>query len=215
MIDPQRIAVAGHSDGALISFSDGFVAWRNDWRVPRGDLVRRATRRAGHHVSAERSRVPALRERPGRLQRPRRHGRVGPRQPRAAQLDGRALERRPLRPVHRPVRSPLRLRGAGDGRLPRPGAQGRVEPLALPRRRDASRTWRRSCSVGEHRRRGTAHRIGGWSHGCSHSRLGARAADGRRRRRSRSRRSSCRRSGKPGSACRSSSPTTSSGRITW
>jgi dienelactone hydrolase len=33
MIDPQRIAVAGHSDGALISFSDGFVAWRNDWRV--------------------------------------------------------------------------------------------------------------------------------------------------------------------------------------
>jgi dienelactone hydrolase len=33
MIDPQRIAVAGHSDGALISFSDGFVPWRNDWRV--------------------------------------------------------------------------------------------------------------------------------------------------------------------------------------
>ncbi len=33
MIDPQRIAVAGHSDGALISFSDGYVAWRNDWRV--------------------------------------------------------------------------------------------------------------------------------------------------------------------------------------
>jgi dienelactone hydrolase len=33
MIDPQRIAVAGHSDGALISFSDGFVAWRNDRRV--------------------------------------------------------------------------------------------------------------------------------------------------------------------------------------
>jgi dienelactone hydrolase len=33
LIDPQRIAVAGHSDGALISFGDGFVAWRNDWRV--------------------------------------------------------------------------------------------------------------------------------------------------------------------------------------
>jgi acetyl esterase/lipase len=32
-IDPSRIAVAGHSDGALISFSDGFVAWRNDPRV--------------------------------------------------------------------------------------------------------------------------------------------------------------------------------------
>ena len=33
MIDPQRIAVAGHSDGALISFGDGFEAWRYDWRV--------------------------------------------------------------------------------------------------------------------------------------------------------------------------------------
>ena len=33
LIDPQRIAVAGHSDGALISFGDGFVAWRNDWHV--------------------------------------------------------------------------------------------------------------------------------------------------------------------------------------
>ena len=33
MIDPQRIAVAGHSDGALISFSDGYVAFRSDPRV--------------------------------------------------------------------------------------------------------------------------------------------------------------------------------------
>jgi hypothetical protein len=33
MIDPQRIAVAGHSDGALISFSQGYVAFRSDPRV--------------------------------------------------------------------------------------------------------------------------------------------------------------------------------------
>lgn len=33
LIDPARIAVAGHSDGALISFGDGYVAWRNDPRV--------------------------------------------------------------------------------------------------------------------------------------------------------------------------------------
>ncbi|HEX5588537.1 MAG TPA: hypothetical protein VFZ17_14600, partial [Acidimicrobiia bacterium] len=33
LMDPARIAVAGHSDGALISFSDGFVAWRTDPRV--------------------------------------------------------------------------------------------------------------------------------------------------------------------------------------
>jgi hypothetical protein len=33
MIDPARIAVAGHSDGALISFGDGFHAWRNDARI--------------------------------------------------------------------------------------------------------------------------------------------------------------------------------------
>jgi Chlorophyllase enzyme len=33
LIDPERIAVAGHSDGALISFGDGYEAWRNDPRV--------------------------------------------------------------------------------------------------------------------------------------------------------------------------------------
>ena len=33
LIDPTRIAVAGHSDGALISFGDGFDAFRYDWRV--------------------------------------------------------------------------------------------------------------------------------------------------------------------------------------
>jgi dienelactone hydrolase len=33
MIDPERIAVAGHSDGALISFGDGFEALRTDARV--------------------------------------------------------------------------------------------------------------------------------------------------------------------------------------
>jgi dienelactone hydrolase len=33
MIDPQRIAIAGHSDGALISFGDGFEAWRTDARI--------------------------------------------------------------------------------------------------------------------------------------------------------------------------------------
>ncbi len=33
MVDPQRIAVAGHSDGALIAFGDGFEAWRTDARV--------------------------------------------------------------------------------------------------------------------------------------------------------------------------------------
>jgi dienelactone hydrolase len=32
-IDGQRIAVAGHSDGALISFSQGYVAFRSDPRV--------------------------------------------------------------------------------------------------------------------------------------------------------------------------------------
>jgi dienelactone hydrolase len=33
MVDPQRIAVAGHSDGGLISFGDGFEALRTDSRV--------------------------------------------------------------------------------------------------------------------------------------------------------------------------------------
>ena len=33
LIDPQRIAVAGHSDGALISFGEGYIAFRSDPRV--------------------------------------------------------------------------------------------------------------------------------------------------------------------------------------
>jgi dienelactone hydrolase len=33
LIDPNRIAVAGHSDGAVLSFSDGFVPFRLDTRV--------------------------------------------------------------------------------------------------------------------------------------------------------------------------------------
>jgi dienelactone hydrolase len=33
MIDPDRIAVAGHSDGAAIAFGDGYVPFRLDWRV--------------------------------------------------------------------------------------------------------------------------------------------------------------------------------------
>jgi hypothetical protein len=33
LVDGSRIAVAGHSDGALVSFGDGFEAWRNDARV--------------------------------------------------------------------------------------------------------------------------------------------------------------------------------------
>ncbi|MET0421931.1 MAG: hypothetical protein ABW073_09510 [Acidimicrobiia bacterium] len=33
LIDLQRIAVAGHSDGGLISFGDGYVAFRSDPRV--------------------------------------------------------------------------------------------------------------------------------------------------------------------------------------
>jgi dienelactone hydrolase len=33
LVDGDRIAVAGHSDGALVAFGDGFEAWRNDPRV--------------------------------------------------------------------------------------------------------------------------------------------------------------------------------------
>lgn len=33
LIDPQRIAVAGHSDGAAIAFGDGYEPFRNDPRV--------------------------------------------------------------------------------------------------------------------------------------------------------------------------------------
>jgi fermentation-respiration switch protein FrsA (DUF1100 family) len=33
LVDPNRIAAAGHSDGAVISFGDGFQPWRLDWRV--------------------------------------------------------------------------------------------------------------------------------------------------------------------------------------
>ncbi|MFN8027959.1 MAG: hypothetical protein U0W40_16820 [Acidimicrobiia bacterium] len=33
LVDGARIAVAGHSDGALVAFGDGFEAWRNDPRV--------------------------------------------------------------------------------------------------------------------------------------------------------------------------------------
>ncbi len=33
LIDPNRIAVAGHSDGAAIAFGDGFTPFRLDWRV--------------------------------------------------------------------------------------------------------------------------------------------------------------------------------------
>jgi dienelactone hydrolase len=33
LIDPDRIAVAGHSDGAAIAFQDGYVPYKLDWRV--------------------------------------------------------------------------------------------------------------------------------------------------------------------------------------
>ncbi len=33
LIDPARIAVAGHSDGAAVAFEDGYTPWRLDWRV--------------------------------------------------------------------------------------------------------------------------------------------------------------------------------------
>jgi hypothetical protein len=33
LIDPNRIAVAGHSDGAAIAFQDGYVPFKLDWRV--------------------------------------------------------------------------------------------------------------------------------------------------------------------------------------
>ena len=33
MIDPNRIAVAGHSDGAVIAFGDGYQPFRLDPRV--------------------------------------------------------------------------------------------------------------------------------------------------------------------------------------
>lgn len=33
LVDPDRIAVAGHSDGAAIAFEDGYVPFRLDWRV--------------------------------------------------------------------------------------------------------------------------------------------------------------------------------------
>jgi hypothetical protein len=33
LVDPQRIAVAGHSDGAAVAFQDGFTPYLLDWRV--------------------------------------------------------------------------------------------------------------------------------------------------------------------------------------
>ena len=138
LIDPQRIAVAGHSDGAAVAFQDGYTPYLLDPRV-RAVVVLRRRRRAStartnptgvRSCTSSATRTSTTRTTPrsawdrGTLQQPK--------------TDREPLERVARRSVHRPERSALRRRGARDDRVPRREPQGPSrEPVLrrpLPRR---------------------------------------------------------------------------------
>ena len=101
MIDPNRIAVAGHSDGAVVAFGVGYQPFRLDWRVRSVVSVRRRPR-VLRELPAQRPADPRRVERRRRVQplRPRR--RRGPARHCSNRSSRSRCGTRPTAAVHEP-----------------------------------------------------------------------------------------------------------------
>ena len=162
MIDPQRIAVAGHSDGALISFGDGFEAWRYDWRVravisyaaklDEPGAIYQANGRAFLHFASDQDEYNDF----GSTIAWDHENLQPPSWTVALWNAGHS------RSLHRPVRSAFRLCGAHHDRFPGPGAEGSVDVVVLPRRRHPAGSRRVPVASRNHIGRPVHRGIGPW-----------------------------------------------------